>query len=383
MKVAYLTNAAPENRTAWSGLSYFMRRSLELAGMEVEVIGSMLFPPIFWPERFAHLVAESTGNARKKIWTFEPRVVRTYTRQIERRLAKSDVQAVFGSGSMLLSHLKTPLPMYFWSDATFASMVNYYFMRGKIADSTFTDGNELEGLSISKSTGCFYASRWAADSAIKDYKASPKKIHVVPLGANLAHEPTRDEVEKWIEARPASPIRFFFIGVDWVRKGGDTTLALMELLTKKGIRCELTIAGCDVPPEIMLPPYVRTIGYIKNTNEEGQSLLRQLFSQAHFLIVPSRAECFGLVFAEASAHGVPSLSAATGGIPTVVNHGVNGFCPPPGPKLVEELARHVTDTIADRDKYRALALSSYHDYVARLNWKVNGLKIRSVMEQNR
>jgi glycosyltransferase involved in cell wall biosynthesis len=382
MKVAYLTNAAAENRKAWSGLSYYMRRSLESAGVEVEVIGSMLFPPVFWPERFAHLVAEKTGKAPKHIWTFEPRVIRNYTRQIERRLAKSDAQAVFGSGSMLLSQLKTTLPMYFWSDATFASMIDYYFVRGKITEATFVNGNELEESSISKSADCFYASQWAAESAVRDYKADPKKIHVVPLGANLLQEPTREEVEKWIDARPASPIRFFFIGVDWHRKGGDTTLALVEHLTKRGIRCELTIAGCNVPPEIILPPYVKTIGYINNTTEEGQALLREHFSEAHFLIVPSRAECFGLVFAEASAHGVPSLSAATGGIPTVVSDGVNGFCPPPGPDLVLELARHVIETITDRDKYRALALSSHDDYTARLNWRVNGLKIRSIMEQH-
>jgi glycosyltransferase involved in cell wall biosynthesis len=262
-------------------------------------------------------------------------------------------------------------------------MVDYYFLRGKVTESTFVNGDALERLSIAKATGCIYASRWAAESAVNDYKADPKKIHVVPLGANLLREPTREEVTKWIDARPASPIRFFFIGVEWMRKGGDVTLALVEYLTKKGIRCELTIAGCEVPPEIMLPPYVKTVGFIDNTTEEGQAQLRKYFSEAHFLIVPSRAECFGLVFAEASAHGVPSLSDATGGIPTVVNHGVNGFCPPPGPNLVYELARHVEETIADRDKYRALALSSYEDYASRLNWKVNGLKIRSIMEQDR
>ena len=382
MKVAYLTYASPEDRGAWSGLSYYMRRSLEMAGLEVEVIGSMLFPPAFWPERFVHLVAERTGRARKHIWTFEPRVIRMHTRRIEHQLAKLKPDAVISSGSMLVSNLKTSLPIYFWSDATFAAMMGYYFLQDKVTDATFVNGNALEQLSISKATDCFYASKWAAASAVRDYKADAKKVHVVPMGANLTHEPTREEVEKWIEARPASPVRFFFIGVEWLRKGGDTTLALVEHLTKKGVRCELTIAGCDVPPEIMLPPYVKTVGFINNTKPEGQALIRKLFSEAHFLIVPSRAECFGLVFAEASAHGVPSLSAATGGIPTVVNHGVNGFCPPPGPDLVPDLARHVINTIANRDRYRALALSSYADYVARLNWKVNGLKIRSIMEQH-
>lgn len=380
MKVAYVTNAKPENRSAWSGLSYYMRRSLELAGLEVEVIGSMSFPPAFWPERFVQVAAEKTSRAPHRIWTFDPRVIQTYTRQIERRLKKSDADVVFGSGSMLTSQLKSSRPIYFWSDATFAGMVDYYFFKDTTSEVTFQNGDLSERAAIANATGAFYASTWAAESAIRDYKADPKKIHVVPLGANLTQEPTAEEVSRWIEARPSKPCRFFFIGVDWIRKGGDTTLALMEYLTKQGLRCELIIAGCEPPPEILLPPYVKSIGFINTTNPEGQAQLRKLFSESHFLIVPSRAECFGLVFAEASAHGVPSLSAHTGGIPTVVHHGVNGFCPPPGPELVPTLAKIVLEVMGDRDKYRALAHASFEDYVTRLNWKVNGLKIRSVME---
>ena len=382
MKVAYLTNAHPEDRSAWSGSSYYMRHSLELAGLDVEVIGSMPFPRPFWPERFAHLAAEKTGKALRHVWTFEPRVIRHYTKEIERRLKHSSADVIFSSGTMLISQLKTSLPTYFWCDATFASMVDYYFFRDSTTEATFRNGDRLERASITKATGCFYASSWAAQSAINDYQADPKKVHVVPLGANLKVEPTAEEVSNWIESRPLKPCRFFFIGVDWVRKGGDTTLALVETLTKLGLRCELTIAGCHPPPEIVLPPYVKVLGFINNTKPEGQALIRKLFSESHFLIVPSRAECFGLVFAEASAHGVPSLSARTGGIPTVVRNGVNGFCETPGPNLVAELARRVMETMTDLEKYRALARSSYEDYVARLNWKVSGMKIRSIIETN-
>lgn len=381
MKVAYVTNARAENKSAWSGLSYYMRRSLELAGLEVEVM-SLLFPPEFWPERLASVASEKAIRSPRHNWSFEPRVATNYARQIEKRLEKSDADVVFASGSMLTCRLKTSRPTYFWSDATFACMVEYYFFKGRISEPTFVHGEELEQEALNNTTGAFYASTWAAESAVQHYHADSKKVHVVPFGANLANEPTAEEVEKWIEARPVKPIRFIFIGVEWLRKGGDRTLALMEYLTKRGFKCELTIAGCLPPPEIILPPYVKVLGFINNTNAEGQALMRQLFSESHFLIVPSRAECFGLVFAEASAHGVPSLSDHTGGIPTVVQHGVNGFCPEPGPDLVPELARHVIEAMSDREKYRALAWASRRDYEARLNWKVNGLKIRAIMENH-
>ncbi len=225
-----------------------MRRSLEIAGLEVEVIGSMSFPPAFWPERFVQLANEKTRKAPKRIWTFEPEVIQNYTRQIERRLKKVNPDAVFAAGSMLTSQLKTELPIYFWSDATFACMVDYYFFKGKTSELTFRNGAKLEQQALNNVTGAFYASTWAAASAVKDYNTDPKKVHVVPLGANLMQEPTDEEVNRWIEERPMKPCRFFFIGVDWFRKGGDTTLALLEHLTKQGLRCELTIAGCEPPP---------------------------------------------------------------------------------------------------------------------------------------
>ncbi|TSA49979.1 MAG: glycosyltransferase [Sphingobacteriales bacterium] len=42
-------------------------------------------------------------------------------------------------------------------------------------------------------------------------------------------------------------------------------------------------------------------------------------------MVPSRAECYGIVFAEASSYGLPSVSTDTGGVSAVVKEGVNVF----------------------------------------------------------
>jgi len=282
----------------------------------------------------------------------------------------------------LISQLKTTLPVYFWTDATFARMINYYFHDKKITEATLRNGDELERAAIGKASHGFYASSWAAESAVRDYQASPERMHVIPMGANLQPEPTQDEVTRWIEKRPMEPCRFCLIGVDWVRKGADLALATVEYLTKQGMRCELTIAGCPVPSEVVLPPYVKAIGFIDNTQPEGQAQIRKLISESHFLIVPSRAECYGLVFAEASAHGVPSLASDTGGIPTVVRNGVNGFCVPLGPRLVHDLAARVMELMSDLNRYRALAQSSHEDYVSRLNWKVSGQKIRAIMEKN-
>jgi len=54
-------------------------------------------------------------------------------------------------------------------------------------------------------------------------------------------------------------------------------------------------------------------------------LLADLFKGAHFVFIPSRAEAYGMAFAEANAFGVPAIGTATGGIPSIIRDGFNGY----------------------------------------------------------
>jgi glycosyltransferase involved in cell wall biosynthesis len=380
MKIAYVTYANPDDHRSWSGLTYFMRRSLELAGLEVEVIGSMPFPVRFWPERFVREVAERGFGARRLIWTYDPRVIRWNSRKIERRLRASKAQAIFSPGSMVLSLVNTSLPVYFWSDATFLRMVDYYFPAVGLTQRTLRDGERMEYAAILKAKHAFYASDWAARSAVENYYAPERKVHVVPMGANLMVEPTSDEVERWIESRPARPCRFCLIGVDWTRKGADLAIQVVEQLRRDGLESELTILGCKPPAGTELPPWVHTLGYMRNFTEHGRGTIRRILAESHFLLVPSRAECFGLVFSEASAHGVPSLASDTGGIGTAVRNGINGYRVALDAEFVPRMAAQVIEIMKDPGRYQALARSSFNEFATRLNWKTSGKKIRAVME---
>ncbi|MEW6305327.1 MAG: glycosyltransferase, partial [Verrucomicrobiota bacterium] len=102
--------------------------------------------------------------------------------------------------------------------------------------------------------------------------------------------------------------------------------------------------------------------------------------QAHFLIVPSRAEAYGIVFCEASSFGIPSLTTNVGGIPTVVRDGLNGRTFPldaPIDEYVAFIMRHM----ADRAAYRQLAMTTFGEFSSRLNWRSAGEAILSHLEQ--
>jgi glycosyltransferase involved in cell wall biosynthesis len=381
MKIAYLTNGDPENRRAWSGLDYYMRHSLEIAGLEVEPIGSIRFPLELQAERLMRKATERIMDKPHLVWKYDARVARAYSRQIEERMRQSLADAIFCPGSMVMSQLDLSLPVFFWSDATFHLMLDYYHPKNLLAPRTLVEGEQLESSSISKAKHAFYASDWAAASAVRDYGASPEKVSVVPLGANLEKDTTEEEVERWMEARPVRPCRICLVGVDWHRKGIDIALEVVERVREQGLPCEFTIVGCRVPRGVTLPPHVRVLGFLNNATREGQARIQKTFSESHFLLMPSRAECYGLVFAEASAHGVPSLASDTGGIGTAVRNGRNGYTFPVGEELIPALASKIIELMADMDQYRALARSSYQEFATRLNWKTSGLKIRAVLEK--
>jgi glycosyltransferase involved in cell wall biosynthesis len=106
-------------------------------------------------------------------------------------------------------------------------------------------------------------------------------------------------------------------------KGGDLVLQVAQILRNRGINAIVDIVGCI--PDQPVPDYVQLHGFISKTADAGAQKLHELLLDARYLFVPSFAECYGLVFAEASAYGLPSLARATGGIPSVVKNGQNGW----------------------------------------------------------
>jgi glycosyltransferase involved in cell wall biosynthesis len=227
-----------------------------------------------------------------------------------------------------------------------------------------------------------YSSHWAARSALNDYKADPGKVHVVPFGANIPEVSNFSEVERRVAERPSDKCRLLFLGVNWERKGGRIALDVARELNRRGLPTEMDIVGATPPVKTEIPSYVRSHGFISKKEAQGKKVIEKLLMDAHFLILPSRAECFGIVFAEASASGTPSLASNTGGIPDAVRQGRNGYLVPVSTHEdeVRQYVEIVLRVIQDQSAYRALAMSSIEEYKERLNWVTAGSAASKLME---
>jgi len=209
-----------------------------------------------------------------------------------------------------------------------------------------------------------------------NYDVDPDKVKVVPYGANLFAGLNEADIRRLVKNKDYGICKLLFVGVDWIRKGGEIALRTARLLNERGLRAELHIVGIDSSHKF--PEFVKSHGFISRKTEAGKERLHQLFSEAHFLIQPSRAENFGVVFAEASSFGLPSLATEVGGIPSAIRDNRNGklFRLDQG---AESYAEYIMECLASRERYQALAISSFREYRQRLNWSTAGESVRALI----
>jgi glycosyltransferase involved in cell wall biosynthesis len=376
MRVAYLTTYNAANVHNWSGLGYYIAKALERQNLALEYVGSLQTP------------CGLLYNAKK--WLFlkilqkrflvdrDPKILKAYARQVERSLAILKVDALFSPGTAPLALLETDKPTFFWTDSVFAGMIGFYPAFTNLAGESARNGCRMEAATLQRCRLAFYSSDWAANDAMTRYPQAKSKVRVVPFGANVEDRRSLEDIKAIVSNRPTDHCILLFNGVEWFRKGGDTALEIATRLQEQGLKVTLSIVGCQ--PPVKLPNFVTSYGFLSKSSPHGRRILDRLFTESHFLVVPSRAENFGVVFAEASSFGMPSITRDTGGVRSAVRNGLNGqVFAVDAP--VSEYCAYISNLMQNRGQYRELALTSFNEYQTRLNWRVAGASIRKMMEE--
>jgi glycosyltransferase involved in cell wall biosynthesis len=77
-----------------------------------------------------------------------------------------------------------------------------------------------------------------------------------------------------------------------------------------------------------------------------------LLQATDLFLLPSQTESFGLAALEAMACGSPVVASRAGGLPEVVDDGVNGILEPVG--SVEAMSRRAVELLRDPARYRTM-----------------------------
>lgn len=369
MKAAYVTTYDSSDIRAWSGLGYHIARCVELAGIAIERIGS-LERHVSAPARARQLEAKLRGRGYPL--DRDPDVAKAYSAEVARRLESARCDLVFSPGTIPVAHLNSAHPVVLWADATFAAMLQVYPDFQSLSRRAIRKGMELDSRGLARASVAFYASEWAARSAVDDHGADPARVEVMPFGANMPIHHEREAVAELVRRRATDSCRLLFVGVDWARKGGDRAVEIARVLIDRGLPTELHVVGCKPPAE--LPPWVQVHGFVDKVTESGAAFLQRLYELTHVLVHPATAECFGVVFCEAAAHGVLSAASSVGGIPSAVRDGITGALFDPTASA-EEYADYVWRLLEDRRRYEGMAVRAFDEYQRELSWDAQAKRL--------
>lgn len=386
MRIAFSSVSGPDDGSYWSGTPLSIKTHLQNEFPDLIHIGPLEL--ISQPFKQKHSIYEKILRTTY-IWELEPLVHQYLSMQVERELKKhSDIDLIFSTGSFPYPNafLNTDIPIVVWSDATFAGLVEEHPGYRNICQENLWVGENLQQRIFDTSKLTLFSTEWAAASALKHYRVEESKVKVVPFGANLPSQlPDQNEIARIVEQRRRSTdeCRLLFIGRNWVEKGGSFALDALRALESKGIKAHLTVVGCMIPNHEDIREYldgrVTDIPILHKDENQRCAKLQELLEKSHFLLFPTQGECFGMVICEANAYGLPVLAHATGGVPSVITNGKNGFCFAK-PQNADDYAECIAKYFKDLAAYKTLCLSAYQESVERLNWSTSIKRVRTLIE---
>ncbi|MBV8971081.1 MAG: glycosyltransferase family 4 protein [Sphingomonadaceae bacterium] len=359
LRAAIVASGDPRDISLWSGIPFHMVKALE---RQFDVVLVVERP---WPAWFRPL-----GGIMKRLsgGRFRYLASQTLTRVAAattiRRLRRARPDVVLAISASPLAHaLTAEFRVVNIADATVRAMRGYYdapAWNERTAAADAIEAKLIRGALLS-----LYPSRWASDSALIDYGAAPERVRDIAWGSNIV---VAAAVARTL---PAGPLRLLFVGVEWDRKGGPLALDVMTALTAAGIACRLDIVGvsADVLGDRPIPPGIVFHGFLSKADATQAATLADLYRDATFFLLPTRAECFGIVFAEAASRGLPSISVATGGVPSAVRDGMTGILLPPAASG-SDFAAAIVALVAEPARYAAMSQAALDDARERLNWDV-------------
>lgn len=367
--VGFISQSSPDDKFAWSGTSYKLYESLSKIAEVVWIPAKSSL--IFYLYRFYYnMIAKFSG---KNYSIMHTHLGASY---ISNRIDKSRIvncDILFCFNSPLLFKLHTNKPIIYLADATFQCLYDYYDTFSNFFKANVKEGNLIERVALNKASHIVYSSNWAKNSAINDYGIVEDKISVIEFGANIDEK----NIIKHINGRKEI-LHILFLGVEWERKGEDIAVETCRILNEKGIKSTLHIVGIkELPKKYMDEPIINNIGFLNKNNPQEYAKLVEVIANSDILLLPTKAECAGVAFSEASANQLPIFTYDTGGIANYVENGVNGY------RLdlscgAKEFANKIISTL-DNDELDNLRLGCKKMYSEKLNWNVWTTKVEEIL----
>jgi len=375
-RIVFLSPHDPNDIGTWSGTAYSAYQALLQSSDGVEIVRAKWIDGLM--KVLAHLF-RITGVKIDCRLSVVYATLASMEASLRLRFTPGDVIVAVAASTYVFA-LRTSRPIIFVSDATFASISTIYSFYANMPRWLREDADKIERGALRRSSRVLLSSDWARNSATADYGVAPAVVSVMPLGPNIRS----DVIERFSTTKSAdfrAGVRLLFIGADWDRKGGSIVLNVKRHLESIGVPCELFIVG-NCPLDINTGNGIHVLGRLDKSDEKQLLELCRLYELAHFFVLPTLAEAFGIVFSEAQAFGCPSLTYSVGGTPTAVLNGITGFTLPLA-AVAKDFAEVICSVARDPRRYEQLSANCRARYESEANWSSWAITVLDLAAQLR
>jgi glycosyltransferase involved in cell wall biosynthesis len=160
------------------------------------------------------------------------------------------------------------------------------------------------------------------------------------------------------------------------RKGFQLLIPALQSLSESGWqdKVELVVFGSSSPDEPIDLGF--KTHYLGSLNDNG---LKQAYSAADVMIVPSLQESFGQTASEALACGTPLVAFNATGLKDIIDHETSGYLAQP--YEIEDLARGIAWILEDAHRHQQLRLNARQRAVEQFSLKVQARQYISLYQE--
>lgn len=369
MKVGFISEFDVENKKAWSGTINFLYKTLS---KEYELYPIVIKPS--FTQKVFKKIKKIIGGGNEDYSFIDQWMNRNAINKKVKTAIDDGVECFFAPAASTVLGVSTISQEYkvvYLSDATYHIMLGYYYEGG--SKKNVERHNCAEKNSLMRANTVILSSNWAKNDAINYYGISEDKIKVLCFGANL--------IDRYKPHALHDVVRILFVGVEWKRKGTDIAIDCVNVLnhSKYGRKFELTIIGLDKPENYNCSDSVKFVGRLNKDNEEQYERMIKYFQESDLFLLPTLAECAGIVFSEAAMYGLPTFTHNTGGVMSYVEDGVTGRGLQLG-STGEDFANAILDML-NKNQYDQWSKNARRKYEKELNWEKWLTSCKKIIEE--
>jgi glycosyltransferase involved in cell wall biosynthesis len=271
-------------------------------------------------------------------------------------------------------------------DATWRQFTETYprFSKADLAEETYASGFTAEKLAFGNAAYLMFLTPWAANGAANEYPDFRNKIHVMLPGANLTNIPEHIQIEEDVRRRRAGNCHILFVGGDAMRKGVDIAIGATRLAQKQIGSAILDLVGVGIKESLQeaIGSFVAVHGFLDKGDSGDETKIAELYRNAFAFLLPSRAECAGIVLCEAAGFGVPAITSGVGGTADLVIHGQTGWIVGANgsPKNYADLLGYMWQ---NPDVYLNMCIQARRRYETSLKWDIGCRYLERVLTAKR